>query len=107
MEGLINIGIVGAGGFADFAARAFLKSTMIRLIAVTDLNKDAASRMGKEFGMLVYDGLEQLLADENIRLVYIATPPFLHYAQSRAALMGGKHVICEKPAALSTAEAEE
>jgi len=40
-------------------------------------------------------------------LIYISTPPFLHYPQAKAALLAGKHVICEKPAALKTAEAEE
>ena len=40
-------------------------------------------------------------------LVYIATPPFLHYQQSKMALLAGKHVICEKPAALHVKEAEE
>jgi predicted dehydrogenase len=39
--------------------------------------------------------------------LYIATPPWLHYTQSRNALLAGKHVICEKPAALTTSEAEE
>ena len=48
-----------------------------------------------------------LLQDENIDLVYIATPPFLHYEHIKKALLAGKHVICEKPAALKTSEAEE
>jgi predicted dehydrogenase len=39
--------------------------------------------------------------------VYIATPPFLHYAQAKAALLAGKHVICEKPLSLTLAEADE
>ena len=49
----------------------------------------------------------KFLKDETIDLVYIATPPFLHYQQSKMALIAGKHVICEKPAALKTGEAEE
>ncbi len=50
---------------------------------------------------------EAFLEDDRIDLVYIATPPFLHYKQSKMALLQGKHVICEKPAALKTSEAEE
>ena len=45
--------------------------------------------------------------DDKIALVYIATPPFLHYEISKNALLAGKHVICEKPAALKTSDAEE
>ena len=48
-----------------------------------------------------------LFRSNNVSLVYIATPPFLHFQISKAALDSGKHVICEKPAALKTSEAEE
>ncbi len=72
-----------------------------------DVNKSAAQQMAAELGLRVYDEFEQLLRDKNINLIYIATPPFLHYAQSKMALLAGKHVICEKPAALKTREAEE
>ena len=64
-------------------------------------------QMAKEHDAKVYDNSETFLEDENIDLVYIATPPFLHYHQSKMALIAGKHVICEKPAALKTSEAEE
>lgn len=50
---------------------------------------------------------ETLLSDSSVSLVYIATPPFLHYLQSKMALLSGKHMICEKPAALKTTKAEE
>ncbi|MGN6531126.1 MAG: Gfo/Idh/MocA family protein, partial [Ginsengibacter sp.] len=56
---------------------------------------------------IVADDISSLLQNEQIDLIYIATPPFLHYQQSKMALLAGKHVICEKPAALKTREAEE
>jgi len=103
----LNIGIVGAGGFANFASQAFLKVPGIKLIAVTDINKNAAEQMSNEFGLTVYNEIGQMLTDTNIHLIYIATPPYLHYTQSKMALLAGKHVVCEKPAALKTSEAEE
>ena len=103
----LNIGIIGAGNFAAFAAEAFLKSPAIKLVAVTDINRNVASKMGIQYGLKVYNEPEDLLANNEIDLVYIATPPFLHYAQSKMALLAGKHVICEKPAALKASEAEE
>ena len=101
----LNIGIIGAGAFAAFAVQSFF--SRIKIIAVTDINEDAATQMAKENDAKVYADLKAFLEDENIDLVYIATPPFLHYQQSKMALMAGKHVICEKPAALKTSEAEE
>jgi len=103
----LNMGIIGAGGFARFAAEAFIQCPGVKLLALMDVNKDLARQMGNELGMKVYDEFEQLLSDEDIGLIYIATPPFLHYSHSKMALLAGKHVICEKPAALKTAEAEE
>jgi predicted dehydrogenase len=103
----LPIGIIGAGAFAKFAACAFLQTPGIKIAAITDLNKAAARQISGEWGSTVYDTVNELLADKTIPLIYIATPPFLHYAQSKMALLAGKHVICEKPAALRTVEAEE
>ena len=103
----LNIGIIGAGGFATFASKAFLQIPGIKIIAVTDINKSVAEKMAKKLSAEVFVGLDLFLANNTIDLVYIATPPFLHYQQSKKALLAGKHVICEKPAALKTSEAEE
>ena len=102
----LNIGIVGAGGFAAFAAQAFLRIPGVRIMAVTDVHEPSASRLANEVQAEVYRDYVSFLADARIDLVYIATPPYLHYTQSRQALEAGKHVICEKPAALRTSEAE-
>lgn len=107
MDNHLTIGIIGAGGFAAFAAKAFVKIDGIRIKAVTDVNLSFAHHVASEVEALVYPGYEEMLADTAIDLIYIATPPFLHYAQSKQALLAGKHVICEKPAALKTVEAEE
>ncbi len=106
MSNRLNIGIVGAGGFAAFASKAFLQIPGIRIAAIMDSNEAAAEILAKEVKASVYLDLSLLLADKEIDLVYIATPPFLHYQQSKMALQAGKHVICEKPAALKTSEAE-
>lgn len=103
----LTLGIVGTGGFAAFAARAFLKVDGIQIKAVSDIDQASASQLAKEIDARVFADYSQLLQDKDIELVYIATPPFLHHAQSKQALEAGKHVICEKPAALLTSEAEE
>jgi len=48
-----------------------------------------------------------MFAMPDVQLVYIATPPFLHYAQARDALRAGKHVIVEKPLAVTMEQADE
>ena len=55
----------------------------------------------------VYTLLEDMLSDPEIELVYVASPNSIHYRQTKAALLAGKHVICEKPFAPTVAEAEE
>jgi predicted dehydrogenase len=55
----------------------------------------------------VYDSYEALLADERVDVVHVTTPNYLHYAQVQQALAAGKHVVCEKPLATSSAESLE
>lgn len=98
----LHIGVVGAGGFAKFAVTAFLRVPGVKVVAVTDIDPAAA----QAFNITIYKDLEDLLTNASVQLIYIATPPYLHFAQSRMALLAGKHVICEKPAALAVSEAE-
>jgi predicted dehydrogenase len=98
----LHIGVVGAGGFAKFAVTAFLRVPGVKMVAVTDIDPAAA----QAFNITIYKDLEDLLTNAPVQLIYIATPPWLHFEQSRMALLAGKHVICEKPAALEVSEAE-
>lgn len=107
MDDQLSIGIVGAGGFALFAAKAYLKVDGTRIKAVTDIDEISALKFAAEIDSLFYEDYDQILDDPDIDLVYIATPPFLHAGQSLKALKAGKHVICEKPAGLKTSDAEE
>ncbi len=103
----LTIGIVGAGAFAAFASKAFLQVPGIKIVAVADTNPVQARRLAGELSAKAYSDYGSILGDSSIHLVYVSTPPYLHYSQSKAALQAGKHVICEKPAALRAAEAEE
>jgi predicted dehydrogenase len=103
----LNIGVVGAGSFAAFASKAFLKIPAVFICAVSDINEQSGAHLAEQVSAIFYPDYKDLLKDPKIDLVYIATPPFLHFEQSKMALEAGKHVICEKPAALKTTEAEE
>lgn len=103
----MNIAVVGAGAFATFSVKAFQKVPDVRCSGVFDTNTDRADKFAGQFGVKIYNSFELLLNDPEVDLVYIATPPFLHYKQSKTALLAGKHVICEKPAALLVEQVEE
>lgn len=104
----LRLAVVGAGGFARFAVDQFLQRSAVTLVAVCDPDPAAVDSLrGLAPGLLAFERLETLLAQAPVDLVYIASPPWLHHAQSLTALQAGKHVICEKPAALNAAQARE
>lgn len=103
----LRFAVIGAGGFARFAVRQFVKRQGVRLAGVFDRDPGAIEQLRTlQPDIRAYETLDALLADPAIDLVYIGSPPSLHYDQSLAALRAGKHVICEKPAALQTRQAQ-
>ena len=108
MNKLLNFAVVGAGRFAHFAVTEFVKTQGVRFLGVYDEDEHNANRM-KEIdpSITVFASLEELCKEPSIDLVYIATPPNLHYPQSKMVLLAGKHVICEKPAATKLKHAIE
>jgi len=108
MSNPLNFAVVGAGGFAYFAVTEFVKIPGVKFFGVYDEDERNANRMKNiDSSIIIYSSLEELCKESAIHLVYIATPPFLHYPQSKMALQAGKHVICEKPAATQLSHALE
>ncbi len=107
MTTILRIGALGAGGFGHFALQQFLQIPGVQLTGIAGTNAEATRAMERRFGAVDFGPMAALLARPDVDLVYIATPPFLHYAQARAALEAGKHVLCEKPLALTVAEADD
>jgi predicted dehydrogenase len=84
-----------------------LKSPLCRVVAVASRNEGAARAMAEEFGIEnAYGSYEDLLADPEIDAVYNPLPNHLHVPLTLAAAAAGKHVLCEKPIAITAAEAE-
>jgi UDP-N-acetyl-2-amino-2-deoxyglucuronate dehydrogenase len=105
----LGIGVIGCGviSTAHLAAyRALAEECQI--IAVCDLNEAAARRRAAEFQIPnVYTDYHRLLADDRVHVVSVCMPHFLHAPVSIAAARAGKHVICEKPMALTVGECYE
>jgi 1,5-anhydro-D-fructose reductase (1,5-anhydro-D-mannitol-forming) len=102
----VRWGIIGAGDIArKQMARAIRQARNAELHAVMRRSLAAAEAFAQEFGAAkAYGNVDALLADPDVDAVYVATPVYLHAAQTIAAAKAGKHVLAEKPMALSAAE---
>ena len=105
-EASLRIGVIGAGGFGLFALQQFLQVPGVKLAGMAGTHREAARAMARRFGVEQIEQVESLVARPDVDLIYIATPPFLHYPQARLALEAGKHVISEKPLAVSVKQAD-
>jgi len=98
-----KIGIVGYGGFGKFLHHWWNELDGVKVVAISGGTlKDADS-----YGIRHYDSWEDLLEDEEIDIVSIATPPSLHVEMACAAMRKNKHVLLEKPVALTNEGVEE
>lgn len=107
MSRIYNLGIIGYGGMAGNHMKQLSHGNVrVRLKGVYDIDK---TRLGvaKEQGFSAYSSMEELLSDDDIDIVLIATTNDTHAELVIKALRSGKHVLCEKPVTMSSAELEE
>jgi predicted dehydrogenase len=102
-----NLAILGAGNFSTFTLPQFLKNDKVAYIGIFDTDPVKARNFQSTFGGTVFQDFDAVLNNPEITMVYIATPPWQHFPNAEACLMAGKHVICEKPAALRLSEVEK
>jgi predicted dehydrogenase len=102
----VGIGIVGFGGFGMFAAQQFTTVPAVALRCISGTHREAAAKAAERFGLPDVMDVEAMLARPDVDLVYISSPPFLHYEHALAALHAGKHVIVEKPMSMTMAHAD-
>jgi predicted dehydrogenase len=103
----VRLAVIGCGGFGLFALQQFAQVPGVKLVGMAGTHRQAAYAAAQRFGIPDIEDVEKLVKRDDVDLVYIATPPFLHYPQAVMALEAGKHVICEKPLALTVAQADE
>ena len=85
-----------------------MKSPLCKIVAVASRNEQTARQMATELGIPdAYGSYEALLAAPDIEAVYNPLPNHLHVPMTLAAVRAGKHVLCEKPIALTAEEAEQ
>ncbi|KUJ61979.1 oxidoreductase [Flavobacteriaceae bacterium CRH] len=102
----IKWAIIGLGNIANQFATDLLLVDDAELVAVASRNQDNANEFAGKYNCpKAYDSYEALFADPEVDIVYIATPHNSHAELSIKALQNGKHVLCEKPIAISYADA--
>ncbi len=106
-DSLVRLGVAGCGGFGLFALQHFTQVPGVKLVGMAGTHRPAAAAAAARFGVENVDDVGELLRRDDVDAVYVATPPFLHHPQAMAALEAGKHVIVEKPLALTVAQADE
>jgi predicted dehydrogenase len=102
----LGVGVVGAGRFGQFVASVAAMLPETSVVGVTDTDLVRARRLAQCHGVDVAADPAGLLRDDKVDAVVIATPPNTHAPLSLEALAAGRHVFCEKPLALTVAEAE-
>lgn len=104
---MLDAAIVGLGRWGRNLVNSVQgKSAHLRFVRGVAMELDAAREFGASHGFAVTDRFEDALADPQVRAVVLATPHLLHTAQIVAVARAGKHVFCEKPLALTLADAQ-
>jgi phthalate 4,5-cis-dihydrodiol dehydrogenase len=101
----LRLGVAGLGRAFMLMLPTFKAHPRVELVAAADLRADARARFERDFGAKTHESVTRLAADEDVDAIYIATPHQHHAQHAIEALAGGKHVLVEKPMALSLEEA--
>ncbi len=100
-------GIIGTGRIALDFATDLAQLSDARVTAVLSRDQSSANVFATKSGaQKVYCDVDQFMADEDVNIVYVASPNSMHFSQALRAIRAGKAVLIEKPVALSEAEAE-
>ncbi|MBE6883934.1 MAG: Gfo/Idh/MocA family oxidoreductase [Ruminococcaceae bacterium] len=101
-----RFGIIGYGGMAGYHHSNSKNIEGFEYVAAYDIEPERLE-LAKKNGLIAYETLDDILADESIDTVLVATPNNFHHDLAIAAMRAGKNVICEKPVAMNAAELEE
>ena len=100
----LRIGVAGLGRAFSIMLPTFLADARVRLVGAADPFAPARRRFESDFGAPTYDSVEALCAAPEVQVVYVATPHPFHREHACLAAHAGKHVLVEKPMAISIEE---
>jgi phthalate 4,5-cis-dihydrodiol dehydrogenase len=102
----LRLGVIGLGRAFTLMLPTFGADPRVRLVAACDPRAAAREQFTRDFAAPAYDSVEALVRDASVEAVYVASPHQFHAAQTAIAAAHGKHVLVEKPMALSLAECD-
>jgi len=97
----LRLGVAGLGRAFSVMLPTFTRHPAVRLVAAADTRTEARKRFAEEFSATAYDTVAALCADPAVDAVYVATPHQFHREQATQAAAAGKHLLIEKPMALT------
>jgi phthalate 4,5-cis-dihydrodiol dehydrogenase len=104
MKEPLRLGVIGLGRAFTLMLPTLSQHPLVRLVAACDPRPDARARFAADFAAAGYATAEALCADPSVQAVYIASPHQFHVDHVTLAAQGGKHVLVEKPMALTIAD---
>ncbi|HEX8940741.1 MAG TPA: Gfo/Idh/MocA family oxidoreductase [Candidatus Limnocylindrales bacterium] len=103
----IGAAVIGSGFIGSVHIEA-LRRLGVRVHGLLEVSPEVGQRRVAELGLpRAYRDLEELLADERVEVVHVTSPNDLHHPQVKAILAAGRHVVCEKPLAITAAQSAE
>jgi len=102
----LNLGVAGLGRAFSLMLPTFVHDPRVCLVAATDPRPEARARFAADFSARSYETVGELCADAGVEVVYIATPHQHHAEHACLAARHGKHVLVEKPMAITIAECQ-
>jgi len=102
----LRAGVVGTGFIGGVHVEA-LRRLGVAVAGVVGSTPARGAQAAARWGLPSHDSYESLLADAAVDVVHITTPNDRHFEQAKAALLAGKHVVCEKPLAMTSEETGE
>lgn len=104
----VKAAVIGTGFIGPVHIDALRRLGYVDIVAISDYSDAAAAEKARQLCIeRAYGDYRAMLAEPDIEVVHIATPNKLHFAMAKAALLAGKHVVCEKPLAFTVAEGRE
>lgn len=108
----MRVGILGAGWIATSMATTLNGMTQANLYAVASRDIKKAEAFAEKYSktdnrVISYGSYEDMLADENVDLVYVATPHSHHFEHMKMCIEYGKNILCEKAFTMNAAQAKE
>ena len=103
----IGAAVIGSGFIGTVHIEA-LRRIGVNVVGLLDASPALGATRAEQFGLgTAYATLDDLLKDERVRVVHVTSPNYLHASQAREILAAGRHIVCEKPLAVTSVESSE